>query len=47
MDQGVSEALKKKYWCGLLKALKEVIDVGEMLENLKKINLKDDVSWTA
>jgi hypothetical protein len=49
MDQGVITMLKKIYHHRLLilKSLIEVTDRFKMLENVKKINLKDFVYWTA
>jgi pilus assembly protein TadC len=45
MDQDVTEILKETIY-RLLQSLREVVDEGgEILENLKKVNIKD-IHWT-
>jgi hypothetical protein len=44
VDQSVSETTKKKYQSILLQSLVEAVsEGGEILENLKEMNLKDVV----
>lgn len=47
LDQGVITMMKKIYHHRLLQSLREVTERRKMLENVKKINLKDFVYWTA
>ena len=48
MDQGILETIKRNYHRKLLSTVIEVIEEGQdMIEKLKRINVKDFAYWVA